>query len=109
MEQINDFVLLLLLLKAAMTVHLLLDLTKTKYKLCYHNFVNLRERGMSFQHCHGFWGRIINPGKKTERCWNFDTILSTRMHLSAPLPRLGGYSNSEKGCRCQRCHTSLHG
>lgn len=64
MEQINDFVLLLLLLKAAMTAQLLLDLTEIKYKLCYRNFINLRERGMSFQHCHGFWGRISNPGKK---------------------------------------------
>lgn len=65
MEQINDFVLLLLLLKAAMTVHLLLNLIEIKYKHCYRNFINPRERGMSFQHCHSFWGRISNPGKKT--------------------------------------------
>lgn len=64
MEQINDFVLLLLLLKVAMTVHPLLDLIEIKYKLCYRNFINLRERGMSFQHCHGFGGKINNPGKK---------------------------------------------
>lgn len=64
MEQINNFVLLLLLLKAAMRVHHLLDLIEIKYKLCYRNFNNLRERGMSFHRCHGFWGRISNPGKK---------------------------------------------
>lgn len=65
MEQINDFVLLLLLLKTAMTVHLLLDLIEIKYKLCYRNFINLRERGMSFRHCNGFGGRISNPDEKT--------------------------------------------
>lgn len=64
MEQIKKNVLLLLLLKAAMRVHHLLDLIEIKYKLCYRNFINLRERGMSFHCCHGFWGRISDPGKK---------------------------------------------
>lgn len=44
--------------------------------------------------------------------WSFfDTTLSPRMHLTAPLQKLlgGEHSDSEKGCRCQRCHTSLHG
>lgn len=63
----------------------------------------LRERGrQNHRHC----------SAKAERDWSFfDTIPSPRMHLTAPLPKLlgGGYSDSEKGCRCQRCHTSLHG
>lgn len=49
---------------------------------------------------------------KAWRAWSFfDTMLSPRMHLTALVPELlgGEYSDFEKGCRCQRCHTSLHG